>query len=85
MMDHIPVPFPSSLLKAIGSDAGAFAEEMRVLSVVKLYELGRISSGVAAESLGLSKVDFLDQLAQYQVSYLYSNGPDDLAADLHNA
>ncbi|MEL6535104.1 MAG: UPF0175 family protein [Bacteroidota bacterium] len=84
-MPEIPVSFPSMLAEAITSEGNAFAEEMRMLSVVKLYELGRISSGIAAQSLGLSKLDFLDRLAQFQVSYLSDEGSDSLASDFQNA
>jgi predicted HTH domain antitoxin len=44
-----------------------FEREMKTISLVKLYELGKISSGMAAQVLGISRVAFLDVLAEYQV------------------
>jgi predicted HTH domain antitoxin len=38
-----------------------------VLSAVKLYELGRLSSGRVAELAGMSRVQFLLELGRYQV------------------
>lgn len=36
--------------------------------IVRLYALGELSSGEGAESLGVSRREFLDLLGQYHVS-----------------
>jgi predicted HTH domain antitoxin len=41
--------------------------ETRMLTAVKLYELGRLSSGRAGELAGMGRVEFLLSLAQYKV------------------
>jgi predicted HTH domain antitoxin len=46
-----------------------FEREIKTLSLVKLYDLGKVSSGLAAEALGVSRLAFLDTLARYRVSY----------------
>ena len=38
-----------------------------MLATVKLYELGHLSSGRAAELAGISRVEFLLNLGRYQV------------------
>ena len=45
-----------------------FGTEMKKSALVKLHELGRISSGKAAQLLEISRIDFIDMLGQYQVS-----------------
>jgi predicted HTH domain antitoxin len=40
---------------------------MRVLTAVKLYEMGRLTSGSAAELAGMSRVEFLLNLRKYKV------------------
>jgi predicted HTH domain antitoxin len=40
---------------------------MRILSAVKLFELGRLSSGRAAELAGMPRVEFLLSLQRYKV------------------
>ncbi len=41
---------------------------MREAAVVKLYDLGRVSSGKAARALGISRLAFLEVLGRYGVS-----------------
>jgi predicted HTH domain antitoxin len=45
---------------------------MKMLAAVKLYELGRLSSGRAAELAGISRVEFLLLLQRYKVFPLES-------------
>ena len=42
-------------------------QELRALSAVKLYELGLLSSGRAAEVAGIGRVELLLSLARYKV------------------
>ncbi len=42
--------------------------ELKIIIAAKLYELGKLSSGQAAEVAGLSKRTFLELLSKYNVS-----------------
>ena len=64
----IEIPYPEELPEALGESREAFEQELRFLVVAKLYELGRISSGRAAELAGLARVEFLEQLGQFRIS-----------------
>lgn len=64
---QIVIDVPEKVLLAEKTDEAAFARELRVLAAVKLYELGRLSSGRAAELAGMSRVEFLMNLGRYQV------------------
>jgi predicted HTH domain antitoxin len=55
-----------SLLSLELSDAAA-AAEIRLAAAVKLYELGRLSSAVAARLAGIPRPVFLSKLADYGV------------------
>ena len=61
------IDVPETVLLAEKMDATAFAQELRVLAAVKLYELGRLSSGRAAELASMSRVEFLLNLGRYKV------------------
>lgn len=58
---------PESVLQAENTDADTFARELCLLAAVKLYELGRLSSGRAAELAGMSRVEFMMNLGRYKV------------------
>ncbi len=50
---RLVIDVPETVLLAEKMDATSFAQELRVLAAVKLYELGRLSSGRAAELAGM--------------------------------
>jgi predicted HTH domain antitoxin len=58
---------PEKVLLAAKTDETSFARELRILAAVKLFELGRLSSGRAAELAGMSRVEFLLELGRYKV------------------
>lgn len=64
---QVTLDIPEKVLLAEKTDEVAFAREMRILSAVKLFELGRLSSGRAAELAGMPRVEFLLSLQRYKV------------------
>ncbi|MBW4482223.1 MAG: UPF0175 family protein [Tildeniella torsiva UHER 1998/13D] len=69
---QIVIDIPEAVFLADGIDEATFAQELRVLAAVKLYELGRLSSGRAAELADMSRVEFLSNLNKYKVFPLES-------------
>ena len=55
---QLKIDVPEKVLLAEKTDAESFGKELCTLAAVKLYELGRLSSGVAAELAGMSRVAF---------------------------
>jgi predicted HTH domain antitoxin len=64
---RIVIDVPEKVLLAEKADETSFASELRLLAAIKLYELGRLSSGRAAELAGMSRVEFLLALGRYKV------------------
>jgi predicted HTH domain antitoxin len=64
---QVVLDIPEKILLAEKTDEATFAREMRILAAVKLYELGRLSSGRAAELAGMARVEFLLALGNYKV------------------
>ena len=72
----IVIDVPEKVLLAEKADEATFGRELKVLAAVKLYELGRLSSGRAAELAGMSRVEFLLALGRYKVFPLESELKD---------
>jgi predicted HTH domain antitoxin len=64
--------------------AEQFADEIRTAAAAKLYELGRLSSGRAAELAGVSRVRFLHELQCYGVAAV-TLSEEELNQDVMNA
>ena len=64
---EIVLQVPETVLLAEKTDAESFARELLMLGAIKLYELGRLSSGRAADLAGVSRVEFLLSLGRYKV------------------
>lgn len=58
--------------------------DFSMMVAVKLYEDKKLSTGQAAEMVGLSKRSFIEVLGKYGVS-LFSSSINDLHSDIANA
>ena len=58
---------------------------LRLMAALKMFELGKISSGRAAQLAGMSRVDFLDTCGRYRISpfnYSDSDAEQEIAKEL---
>ena len=66
-MSEITLSIPDETLVALKVKPDQLGAEIRLAAAVKLYELGRISSGAAAKLAGIPRTLFLTKLADYSV------------------
>jgi predicted HTH domain antitoxin len=83
-MTEVTLSLPEETLLALHLTPDELAQELRLAAAVKLYELGRLSSGAAANLAGIPRVVFLSKLADYGVP-TFRLSEAELAEDLSRA
>jgi predicted HTH domain antitoxin len=78
------ISYPPEVLWALQKDPEEFETEARLLLALKLYETGRLTSGLAARLAGVPRVTFLFLLSQHGLSP-FGEEPAELERDLDNA
>ena len=64
----LTIPYPEKLLLSLKESKASFETEARLLLAVKLYEMGRISTGLAAQLAGMDRVSFMFSLNHFNLS-----------------
>ncbi|MBV5322389.1 MAG: UPF0175 family protein [Ilumatobacteraceae bacterium] len=80
----IVVDVPNHYLDAMHRAPQDFANEAKLAMAAKLFEMGRLSSGMAASLIGLDRVTFLAQLQRFGVPMMDLDA-EELAMDVRNA
>ena len=83
-MTQVLLNVPDTTPLALKVKPDQIGRELLLAAAAKLYEVGRLSSGAAAELAGVSKPLFLQKLAEYGVP-IFRLSEDDLRRDLANA
>jgi predicted HTH domain antitoxin len=78
----VTVDLSDAAIKALDAKTGDDAvARLRLAAAMKLFELGRLSSGAGADLAGIGRVEFLDRLAEFGVN-AFQQSPDELAQEL---
>jgi predicted HTH domain antitoxin len=78
---QVILDLPKDLFSIPRSSPDVFVKELRLAAAAKWYEVGRISHSKAAELAGISRREFLDALARFEVSPFQAT-PVELADEL---
>jgi predicted HTH domain antitoxin len=84
MTHSIAISYPTHLPDALQQTREQFEQEAKWAMAVKLFELKRLSSGVAAQLLGIDRVFFLLNLHRYGVAMIDLT-EEEILSDLANA
>lgn len=80
----LTIEYSPEVLWAMQQAPDEFEAQARLFLAVKLYEIGRLSTGLAARLAGVPRVTFMSLLGQYGLSP-FGEAPDELKGDLDNA
>ena len=87
-MKELVLTYPDDLAQAVRLTTDELSAQLCLMAALKMFELGKLSSGKAAEVAGLSRGEFFEACGRYRVSIF--NYPDEeieaeLRADLQAA
>ena len=80
-MGQVTIPYPAGLEESVQTTPGEVEQQIRLMAALKMFELGKLSSGRAAELAGLSRIGFFDACARYKVS-AFNYTADELEAEI---
>ena len=83
-MKSLRSPYPPEVLRALEKEPEELEEEARLLLALKLYETGKLSTGLAAKLAGVPRETFFFLLGQHGLSP-FGEEPEELERDLENA
>ena len=81
---ELKILYLEDLLLSLKETPEQFEREARLLLAVKLYEIGKISSGMAARLAGMRRIEFLYELNRFGIAVI-DTPPEELAQDVANA
>jgi predicted HTH domain antitoxin len=78
---QITLEYPDDLESAVQTTPEEMNAQIRLMAALKMFELGKMSAGRAAELAGLSRVEFLETCGRYRVS-VFNYPLEELKAEL---
>ncbi|TRZ88378.1 MAG: UPF0175 family protein [Methanosarcinales archaeon] len=79
--EELKIKYPSRFEQAVHMTKDEMEQHIRLMAALKMFELGKISSGKAAELAGMSRIDFLETCAKYRVS-VFNYPPEEVEAEI---
>ena len=79
------IDYPPSLPDLLQQTREQFEQEAKMAMAVKLFEMKRLSSGMAAKLVGMDRVTFLLSLHRYGALAMIDLDEDELQSDIDHA
>jgi len=80
-MKTLELRHPGGFEWAVRLNKRELDQNIRLMAALKMFELGKVSSGKAAELAGMTRVQFLETCGQYRVS-VFNYPVEDLEKEL---
>lgn len=82
-MRQVILEYPDNLELAVQATPEEMQAQIRLMAALKMFELGKLSSGKAAELAGLSRAEFLEMCGRYRVP-VFNYAPDEIEDELRS-
>ena len=79
--EELKIKYPTGFELAVHLSKEEMEQHIRLMAALKMFELGKVSSGKAAELAGMSRVEFIETCGRYRVS-VFNYAPDELEKEL---
>ncbi|NIR06600.1 MAG: UPF0175 family protein [Candidatus Aminicenantes bacterium] len=79
--EELTIKYPSGFEYAVHMTKEEMEQHIRLMAALKMFELGKISSGKAAELAGMSRVEFLETCGRYRVS-IFNYPPEEAKKEI---
>ena len=79
--EELTIKYPAGFEYAVHMNKDEMEQHIRLMAALKMFELGKISSGKAAELAGMSRVAFLETCGRYRVS-IFNYPPEEVEQEI---
>ena len=79
--EELIIKYPSGFEHAVHLSKEEMEQHIRLMAALKMFELGKVSSGKAAELAGMSRVEFIETCGRYRVS-VFNYTPEELEKEI---
>ena len=79
--EDLIIRYPSGFEHAVRLSKEEIEHHIRLMAALKMFELGKVSSGKAAELAGMSRAEFFESCARYRVS-VFNYPPAELEIEI---
>ncbi len=83
-MTRIEIQVSEGVLASLHLAPEQFSQELPLAAAIKWYEAGRLSQARAAEIAGISRAEFIEALARFQVTPFQVRGDELICEALHD-
>jgi predicted HTH domain antitoxin len=80
--EELIIKYPSGFELAVQLSKEELEQHIRLMAALKMFELGKVSSGKAAELAGMSRVEFIETCGRYRVS-VFNYTPEELEKEIN--
>lgn len=80
-VEELKIKYPVGFEHSVHMTKNEVEQHIRLMAALKMFELGKISSGKAAELAGMSRVEFFETCGRYRVS-IFNYPPEEIEQEL---